>query len=121
MNMNNELRKLKAKDAYSLILFILYKLKEEPEYSTLSELAYILDKDALLNICQYYGGMTIKIPALSDISHVLTALLLYQEVYVEGKEFEKVMDNINLRMNEKNQILDIYQRVVDIMSNYSIS
>lgn len=121
MNMNNELRKLKTKDAYSLILFILYKLKEETEYSTLSELAYILDKDALLNLCQYYGGLTIKIPTIEDISHVLTALLMYQEVVIEGKEFNKVFCDINLRMNEKNKILDIYQKVVDIMSKYSVS
>lgn len=26
------------------------------EYSSLSELAYILDKDNLLNLCEFFGG-----------------------------------------------------------------
>ena len=66
--MSNTLRKeldnLKMTDTFSLILFVLYKIRDVKEYSTLSELAYILDKDALLNLCEYFGGMSIKIPTI---------------------------------------------------------
>ena len=99
--MNSELRKLKTKDVYSLILFILYKLKEDPKYSTLSELAYILDKDSLLNLCQYYGGLTITIPTIAEI--------------------DRVVNSIDLRQNEKAQIVDLYKLIIDIMGKYSIS
>ena len=121
MNMNSELRNLKTKDLYSLILFILYKLKEDPKYSTLSELAYILDKDSLLNLCQYYGGLTITIPTMSEIDHVLNALLLYQKVQVDGLDFDTVFNSIDLRQKEKEQILDLYKCIINIMSKYSIS
>lgn len=121
MNMNSELRKLKTKDVYSLILFILYKLKEDPRYSTLSELAYILDKDSLLNLCQYYGGLTITIPTISEIDHVLNALLLYQKVQVDGLDFNATFNSLNLRQNEKEQILELYKCIINVMGNYSIS
>ena len=120
MNMNSELRNLKTKDVYSLILFILYKLKEDPKYSTLSELAYILDKDSLLNLCQYYGGLTITIPTMSEIDHVLNALLLYQKVQVDGLDFDTVFNSLDLRQKEKEQILDLYKCIINIMSKYSI-
>ena len=121
MNMNSELRKLKTKDVYSLILFILYKLKEDPKYSTLSELAYILDKDSLLNLCQYYGGLTITIPTISEIDHVLNALLIYQKVQLDGLDLNAVVNSIDLRQNEKEQIVDLYKSIINIMGKYSIS
>ena len=42
-NIIKALEELDKRDIYSLILLILYRLKEIPEYSTLSELVYILD------------------------------------------------------------------------------
>lgn len=50
------LNNLKEQDLYSLSLFCLYKLMGTNEYSSLSELAYILDKDNLLNLCEFFGG-----------------------------------------------------------------
>ncbi len=91
-NMNKkDFEQLKEKDIYSLLLFALYKLKEIPEYSTISELSYILDKDNLLTLLTYYGGMTIRIPTLREFKLVLNALLLYEYVHLEGIDFEKAL------------------------------
>ena len=42
-NIDKALEELNKEDIYSLILFVLYKLKNVSEYSILSELVYILD------------------------------------------------------------------------------
>ena len=77
MKTTQELNNLKSQDIYSLILFALYKLREIPEYSTLSELAYIVDKENLLKLCEYFGGTTIHIPTIDELESILYSLLLY--------------------------------------------
>ena len=66
---------LKSQDIYSLVLFCLYKLKDVPEYSSLSELAFVMDKDNLLNFCEYFGGQTIKVPTIQELKDIMFALL----------------------------------------------
>ena len=63
MNKNNLLA-FDNTDIYSIILFIIFKIKKLPEYAALSELVYVLDKDSLLKLCEYFGGTTIKIPTI---------------------------------------------------------
>lgn len=120
MNMNSELDKLKTKDVYSLILFILYKIKDNDKYSTLSELAYIVDKESLLNICQYFGGLTITIPTIDEFEDILNVLLLYQKVDVEGRDLDKTLDDFGIRRRNKENMITLYQQVQSILSNYKI-
>ena len=79
-----ELDNLKMTDTFSLILFVLYKIRDVEEYSTISELAYILDKDALLDLCEYFGGMSIKIPSIDELESIINSLLLYQYINIDG-------------------------------------
>lgn len=118
--MNSELDKLKTKDVYSLILFILYKIKDNDKYSTLSELAYIVDKESLLNICQYFGGLTITIPTIDEFEDILNVLLLYQKVDVEGRDLDKTLDDFGIRRRNKENMITLYQQVQSILSNYKI-
>ena len=120
MNMNSELDKLKTRDIYSLILFILYKIKDNKKYSTLSELAYIVDKESLLNICQYFGGLTITIPTIDEFEDILNVLLLYQKVDVEGRNLDKTLDDFGIRRRNKENMITLYQQVQDILSDYKI-
>ena len=55
MKIKEELAKLKDIDVYSLMLFAMFKLRDIPEYASLSEMVYILDKDSLLKLCEYFG------------------------------------------------------------------
>ena len=121
MNFDKDFSKLSEPDVYSTLCALLYALKDNPRYSVISELAYILDKDSLLNLCQYYGGLTITIPTISEIDRVLNALLLYQKVQMDGLDFNTVVNSIDLRQNEKAQIVDLYKLIIDIMGKYSIS
>ena len=74
------LESLSKNDVYSLMLFTLFKMKDDPKYSTLSELCYILDGDNLAKFLKYFGGLTIKIPTLRDMRLLTQSLLLYQYV-----------------------------------------
>lgn len=120
MNMNSELDKLKTRDVYSLILFILYKIKDNEKYSTLSELAYIVDKESLLSICQYFGGLTITIPTIDEFEEILNVLLLYQKVDIEGRELDKTLDDFGIRRRNKENMITLYQQVQNILSDYKI-
>ena len=69
------LNALDKTDIYSLMLFTLYKIQDLPQYSTLSELCYILDSSNLVKFLSYYGGMTITIPKLKDLRLVQFPIL----------------------------------------------
>ena len=64
MTIKEELQKLHEPDIWSLLLFVLFKIKDIPEYSGISELAYILDRKNLLKLCEYFGGTTITMPTI---------------------------------------------------------
>lgn len=114
-----ELLTLKETDAWSIILFSLYKLYNIPEYSSLSELAYLLDRDGLLKLCEYFGGQTIKIPTIEELEILVKALLLYQYTEVNGMAYE---DAIKLVSTGKTKALRAaYSHICEIMSNYTFS
>ena len=94
MRLKEELQKFKETDMYSLILFTLFKIKDIPEYSTLSELVYILDKDSLLKLCEYYGGLTIKIPTIEDLEGLVYSLVLYEAVDIKQQSFDEALKEI---------------------------
>ena len=112
----DEISSLKDKEIYSLLLFVLFKLREDKEYSTLSELAYILEKDDFLNICEYFGGLTIKIPTIDELKNLIRLLVLYQTIKIEGKSLEESIKLLGYRNNKK--IIDDYSRIESILEKY---
>lgn len=80
---------LQRDDVTSLLLFALYKMRDVPEYSALSELAYVLDGRNLSKLMTYYGGMTIKIPTNREFRLMIEALTLYEYVNVEGGDLDE--------------------------------
>ena len=121
MTIHDALSRLTKPDIYSLMLFVLFKLKDTNEYSSLSQLSYILDKDSLLKLCEFYGGTTITIPTIEDLEAVFNALLLYQEVNIEKQDFDKMLDKRDLQRTEKRKLLDCYDIVVDVLKNYDFN
>ena len=114
-----ELLTLKEADAWSLVLFSLYKLINIPEYSSLSELAYLLDKDSMLKLCEYFGGQTIKIPTIDELEMLVKALLLYQYTAVDGLAYDDALKLVNT--NKTKALKTFYTQICDIMSQYSFS
>lgn len=109
---------LKVNDIYSLMMFAIYKLKDEPEYSTLSELSYVLKKDSLLNFLEYFGGTTIRVPTMSEFKIVIKALLLYQYVKVDGFTFNKALSLIDLEELRAKDVKKTFVLIVDILDKY---
>ena len=110
---------LKETDIYSLILFSLYKIRDIPEYSTLSELVYILDKKNLINFLECFGGMTIKIPTLNELKIIINALLLYQLVDIENKDYDKALKSLDIQTFSKKDIEICYIKLKTILETYN--
>ena len=115
------LNSLNKDDIYSMMLFTLYKVKDIPEYLTLSELCYVLDNDNLTKFLSYFGGMTITVPKLKDLRLVLKGLMLYQYVNVEGGSFDDSLKALAEDEFSADDIKNIYVKVVEVISNYDFS
>ena len=118
MKIKENLLTLKETDMWSLILFALYKIKDLPEMSTISELAYILDKDNMLKLCEYFGGLTITIPTIDELENLVYALVLFQYVNLDKMLYDDAIkligkDSLNLRA-----VKATYTSLCSILSNY---
>lgn len=105
-------------DVYSLLLFALFKLRDVPEYSSLSELAYVLDGESLLNLLTYFGGTTIKVPTVAELKLVLNVLLLYQYTALDGIDYDKALTMIDSKGYQQSEINDCYAKLSSILSRY---
>lgn len=87
-DLNNVVNNLKQPDVYSIICELLFTLNKEPQYATLSELAYLLDKQSFINLLQYFDGQTIKIPTQQEFKKCVRLLLLFQYYKIEQKPWK---------------------------------
>lgn len=113
-----ELKNLKQTDIYSLMLFALYKFIEIPEYSSLSEMAFILDKENLLNLCEYFGGQTIKIPTIKELESLTYSLLLYQLVDIDKINYDDAINMIGHESRDLREVKNNYRKLVEVLSKY---
>lgn len=118
---SNELNNLKETDLWSLILFALFKVREIPEFASLSELAYVLDKKNLLNLCALFGGMTITIPTINDLELMLYSLLLYEYIDVKHYSMDEALDMLDQDNIDYRDIKKNYLKVRDLLNQYSFS
>lgn len=121
--LKDKLNELKEKDIWTFILFLLYKTKDIPEYSSLSQLCYILNKDELFKLCEYFGGTTIKIPTLDELEIIVYSLLLYQYVEIENKPMQDAMDIVLNKAPKKykNKIITLYSQIEELVKNYNFT
>ncbi len=120
MSIKEELLKLKEPDIWSFMLFALFQVKDVPEYSGLSELAYVLDKKNLLRLCEYFGGLTITVPTIEELESLIYGLLLYQYTEIEHMEYEEAFSLINSSLDART-ITCSYLRVKEVLENYNLS
>lgn len=119
MRVKQDLAKLNEVDSYSLILFVLYKLREVPEYSAISELAYVLDKSNLLKLCEYFGGLTIKIPTIEELEEIVHSLLLYQYVNIDNMSFEEALKLLGQRTTDIRIVKRNYNKIKEVLEQYT--
>ncbi len=110
---------LKERDLYSLSLFCLYKLIGTDEYSSLSELVYVLDKENLLNLCEYFGGQTIYIPTPDELENLTYSLLLYHYVKLEHMNYDDAIDLIGHESKDLRAVKSNYLKLCEVLKNYT--
>ena len=121
MTIKEELNQLKETDVYSMLLFILYKMKNIDEYSTLSELAYVLDKQNLLNLCEYFGGITIRVPTIDELESLLNSLLLYQYIEIDGLSYEEAVSKVGFESYDLRSVKRDYLKISKLLEAYSFN
>lgn len=120
-NLKEKLNSLHLSDIYSLMLFILYKMQDIPEYAVLSELCYLLDGAGLTRLLTYFAGKTVKFPTEEEFSVLANALLLYQYVNVEGDSLANAQMRLaEVTAKQREKAIDMYLKIVPIMNNYNI-
>ena len=117
----NEIKELKKNDFYSILLFILFKLRDEPEYGALSRLAYILDRESLLKLCNFLGGMTVTIPTVEELELLCNGLLLYQKVDIEHNKIDDILDSFETDIFSKKELLSMYIKIRDVVDDYDFN
>ena len=121
MTISTEITNLTKNDIYSLMLFVMYKLKDSNEYSSLSQLSYILDEENLLKLCEYYGGTTIYIPKIEELEDMLNAMLLFQKVDIEKQELTKCLTTLDKKGENTKSIKNNYFVIKEVLKDFSFN
>lgn len=119
-NIKEELNNLKYEDIYSMMLFALYKLQGVPEYALTSELVYLLDRDSLHNMLEYFGGMTIRIPTIDELKNIINALLLYQFTNIDNMKIEDAIAELSegIPQSQLSKVIETHAKLSSILSEY---
>ena len=96
-----------------------YTLIGTPEYSSISELAYVLDKKNLLNLCEYFGGQTITIPTIDELESLIYSLLLYQYVKIEHMDYNEAIQLIGHESKDLRAVKANYRKLVEVLDDYT--
>lgn len=120
-NIRKNLNNLQLSDIYSLMLFLMYKIQDLPEYATLSEICYLLDGSNLTRLLTYFAGRTIKIPTEKEITILTNALLLYQYINIEGNSFAEAQSKIkDVTLKQQDEITKLYLKIIPLIGQYNI-
>jgi hypothetical protein len=117
-NIIKALENLDNKDIYSLMLFTLFKLKDNPKYSTLSELVYILDNDNFLKFLEYFGGSTITVPTVEELKLILDSICYYEQKTNTQLSQDEILYNLNIPKSDKDKILEIVMIIENLIEKY---
>lgn len=116
-NLNN----LHLSDIYSLMLFVLFKVQDIPEYAVTSELCYLLDGANMTRLLTYFAGKTVTFPTESEMATVTNALLMYQYINIDGDTFTAAQNKLeNLTKKEKDKVTELYVQLLPLMKQYNI-
>lgn len=120
-NIKKNLNNLHLSDIYSLMLFVLFKVQDIPEYALTSELCYLLDGANMTRLLTYFAGKTVTFPTESEMKVVTNALLMYQYINIDGETFTAAQNRLEkLTKKEKEAVTDLYVKLLPIMKQYNI-
>ena len=97
---DRDLNKLNQSDVYSIICEMLYAFRDDNSFGTMSELAYILDKDSFMRFIKYFGGTTITIPTVSEFKSTIKLIQLYHYFNIENMSWKDALDKAGFDKSE---------------------
>ena len=120
-NIKKNLNALHLSDIYSLMLFVLFKIQDIPEYAVTSELCYLLDGANMTRLLTYFAGRTITFPTEAEMTIVTNALLMYQYINIDGDTFTTAQNKLEkLTKKQKDKVTELYVQLLPIMKHYNI-
>lgn len=120
-SIKQNLNSLHLSDIYSLMLFVLFKVQDIPEYAVTSELCYLLDGANMTRLLTYFAGKTVTFPTEAEMTIVTNALLMYQYINIDGDTFTNAQNKLGKLTNkEKDKVTDLYVKLLPIMKQYNI-
>ena len=120
-SIKKNLNSLHLSDIYSLMLFVLFKVQDIPEYAVTSELCYLLDGANMTRLLTYFAGKTVTFPTEAEMTTVTNALLMYQYINIDGETFTSAQNKLGeLTNKEKDKITELYVQLLPIMKQYNI-
>lgn len=120
-SIKKNLNSLHLSDIYSLMLFILFKVQDIPEYAVTSELCYLLDGANMTRLLTYFAGKTVTFPTEAEMATVTNALLMYQYINIDGDTFTAAQNKLEkLTKKEKDRVTELYVQLLPIMKQYNI-
>ena len=120
-NIIKALEQLDKKDISSLILFTIFKLKDQPQYTTLSELIYLLDEKSFSNLLNYFGGKTIKIPTVQEFNDLLSALLVLEQKENTDLSDEEIFNELNIKKTNRDTVMNNINVISKIIEDYDFA
>jgi hypothetical protein len=121
-SVKKDINNLHLSDIYSLMLFVLFKVQEIPEYAVTSELCYLLDGANMTRLLTYFAGRTVKFPTEADLAIMTNALLLYQYINIDGDTFVSAQNKLGDKLTKKemDKVTELYVQLLPIMKQYNI-
>jgi len=116
---DNLIYNLNKEDTYSMALMLLYLSSDNPDFSVLSELVFILDKSNFLNFIKYFEGQTLKIPNIEQISESLKLLLLYQYYKINNMSFHEALQKAGFNLTDSASIRSKLNKFCSKINKYN--
>ncbi len=107
-------------NAYYIALMLLYFLKGEKKYSTISEMVYLLDRENFLNLVQYYGGQEVYIPNNEEIITALKTVLLYQYRVINKLSWAESLKKAGFSSSESTNARGLYIALEQVLEKNKV-
>lgn len=96
----------KQEQDFHYLLTLMPALQSEPEFEWLPELFSTIGHEALIKLCTFAGGETIKIPTIDQLSESIEALQWYYNIRI--KKSHNVKDIPSYLIPLVNKIAKVY-------------
>lgn len=119
-NTPQDLSNISSEDAYSLAILLLSMVKDDPSYSSLGELPYIINHQAFIDLIRYYEGQTIRIPTIAEVKKMMRVLLTYQYYLVEKYPWHEAIVMAGYDESESRSAERYLRNFMDVLAKYKI-